>query len=253
MQEWIGWISVFFRKNLYTISSLVGFLFILFVIINPFHSKQISNENSLQTLKKESKQLKKENADLKSEKTFYMDKTEKLKQDLESSNTSSSEMIVENQKRFELLQSLIKNELVHTLSIFSPAYTEKGDKIAGLTVTDVVPIVPENGSKGYNVNFTGEFVVKGTLNESSSRGYFFQAKENVEKIPHSLQEFDGLSFYIRNYDDEWLKELESKLGKKPPFNQVEIEAVFKNYSYCVVSETDLGGNGAEFVRLISQN
>jgi hypothetical protein len=233
----------FFRKNIFTISGVIIFILVLFVIINPFNSKQGSSKKTSNKLKQENKQLKQENVDLKSEKSFYMDKSNKLQQDLDKSNTASGDIIIENQKKFERLQTVIKNELVDSLSIFSPEYTKKGDKIAGLTVSEVIS-EPRNGSTSYHVNFTGEFVVKGTLILNDSDGnYIFRVKDDLEKLPHSLQEFEGIVFFISNKD-----ELIKTFGDK---STIDITGIFKNFSYNYVPETDWG-HGAEFVRLISQ-
>ena len=251
MQERIRWISSFFRKNLFTISSLVGFLFMLFVIIHPFQSKQISNNEILNKLKQENKQLKQENKDLESGKSFYMNKSDELKKNLDSSIATVTENNIENQKHWERLQTIIKNELVDSLSIFSPEYTKKGDKITGLTVSDVVSET-KNGSTSYHIDFTGEFKVRGTIVSNDGDGYLFMVKENVEKLPHTLQEFEGVSFAFAN-NDEVKRQLGEKLVNFTPMEgQFEVDAVFKNYAYHYVPEADWK-NGAEFVRLISQN
>jgi regulator of replication initiation timing len=221
----------FFRKNIFTIGGVVVFILMLFFIMNPFNSKQSSNKESLNKIKKENKQLKQENVNLlkklKTERSFY---TDKINQQMNASRTASDEIIAEYQKLFEYLQKEIKNELVDSLSIFSPELTKKGDKIAGLIVSDIRK-ESANGSISYHIDFTGQFMVKGSLiHDQSDGGYKFIVEENLEKLPHSLQEFKGVLFNIIN-GNELVKVFGEKLEKMPDSDKLEIEAVFKNYSY----------------------
>jgi cell division protein FtsB len=238
----------FFRRNVITIGGLVVFILVIFAIVNPLNSKQSVNEESLKQLKQENTQLKQEINKLKTEQSFYKNKYDNEISSLQATNEINKETIAKYQKSFEHIQSEIKNELVDSLSIFSPENTKKGDKIAGLTVSDLNSKESSNGTKSYHVNFTGEFQINGKLyiNEADG-GYTLVVEENLEKLPHSLQEFEGLSFNVTN-DDELKKALGDKLDKLP----LDIVGVFKNYSYNYVPETDWG-NAAEFVRLISQN
>lgn len=250
MKERVKWISVFFRKNLFTICSLVGFLFILFFIINPFHSKQSSNENSLQTLKKENNQLNQEINNLNrkqvTEKSFYTDKINQLNR----VSTALDEVSAEYQQLIEYLQNEIKDDF-YSIGIFSPEHTKKGDKIAGLIVSDI-SYASTNEAKEYHVNFTGEFKVKCSIIHNGEEGYVFIVEENVEKLPRTLRVSNKVYFKIKN-ENELIKVLGEKLQKMSESDELEIEGVFKNYSYNYVSESENDWNSAEFVRLISQN
>ena len=243
----------FFQKNILTIGIVVVFIAILFTIINPFNSKQSSNKESLNKLKKEIGQLKQENENinkkLETEKSFYTDKIKQSDQAFIASATATGES---NALLIEYLQKGIKNELVDSLGIFSPEYTKSGDKIAGLTVSDVIS-EPRNGSTSYHINFTGEFVVVGRLIHSEADGsYALIVEENLEKLPHTLQEFEGVHFTISNEKELFKAFDKEKIDELPATTQLMVECVFKNYSYSYLSESDMG-NSAEFVRQVSQN
>ncbi|MDF2535558.1 MAG: hypothetical protein K0R18_1717 [Bacillales bacterium] len=244
--------SDLFRKNIFTIAGFVFFILILFVILT-INSKQSSIKESLNKLNKENTQLKQENKKFKTEQSFYRDKYNNEINTLKAENNGNKETIIKYQNTFEHLQVEIKNNLVKPLSIFSPEYIKKGDKIAGLTVSDFYSKENVNGSKNYKIDFAGEFTVKGTIVPNKigeGFGFAFMIDKNLEKLPHTLQEYEGVYFTIKNGED-LIKALGEKL-KITPFNKLEIEAVFKNYTYNYVPETDIH-NAAEFVSLISHN
>lgn len=237
----------FIRKNIFIISIVVVFSLMLVVIIKPYYSKQSSTENSLNSLKKENKQLKLENKKLKSDK----DKSNGEVSSLQTQNEGIKKEITNYQNIFGKLEASIKNELVNTLSIFSPDYTKKGDKIAGLTVSNFYSKDNSDGSKNYKIDFNGEFVVKGMIVPNMiGGGYTIEIKNNLEKLPHTFREFEGINFTIKN-NDEIRKALFDKYVNLTTFYNLEIEAVFKNYTYNYVPGTD-AQNSAEFVRLIPQ-
>lgn len=234
--------------NIFTICGIIVFILIIFIIFKPFNFKQTSNKENLSKLKKENTLLKQKIHNLKTEQSFYKDKYTNEINSIQAQNEGIRNEITKYRKSFEHLQLEIKNELVNSHSIFSPEHTKKGDKIAGLFVSDVKSKMSASGTASYHVNFTGEFEVKGKIitNEADG-GYTCIIEENLEKIPHSLQEFEGLHFNILN-ENEFKKSLGDKIDQLP----IEIVAVFKNYSYNHVPETDWG-NEAEFVRLIPKN
>jgi hypothetical protein len=235
----------FFRKNIFTIGGVVIFILILLVIINPFNSKQTSKEASL---KKENKQLKQENVNLlesneklKNEQKENSDKLIDRINTLRHENNAQKETIANYQRVFTQLQVH-----VNSLGIFSPENTIKGDKIAGLIVSDVRR-ESSDGTPRYYVNFTGEFTVKGTIVRDPDGNYNFIVTEDEVKVPHLLNEFI-VSFAIVNKNELFKVFEKDKLEK----TALDIECVFKNYNYNYISETKYYPT-AEFVRLISHN
>lgn len=173
---------------------------------------------------------------------------------LQADNESQNEIINRYQKAFEFSISNM-NTIADTLSIFSPVDIKKGHKIAGLIVSNITTGTA-NESTSYHVKFTGEFEVKGSIvhNVFGGSQYSFIVKENLEKIPHRLEEFEKGSVYFDIEDSEELKKvLGDKLEGLPEDGELEIVGVFKNYSFNYVPETDSFPSFAEFVRLKSEN
>lgn len=230
--------------------------------MNPF-SKLSSNKESLNKLKKENKQLKQENVSL-------LESNEKLKNEqkentdqlngeintLRTENNTQKHSITRYQKVFDRLQtnSNVNNVLVNTFNIISRDQVKKGNEIAGLIVSDVVRKESAYFTS-YDIDFSGEFVVKGTIVHNKYGIFTFIVNENLEKLPHSLQEIEGLQFDITNTFELMSSKVITGLEKawdNKLTTPLEIEGVFKNYSYNYAPGTGVS-NTAEFVRKISQN
>ena len=196
-------------------------------------------------LKQEIKNL---NQKRETEKSFYTDKINQLNQ----VSTSSDEVRAKYQRLIEPLQNEIKDDF-YSIGIFLPEHTKIGDKIAGLIVSDIRN-ASTNEIKDYRVDFTGELKVKCSIIHNAEDGYIFIVDENLEKLPHTLPESNTVYFRIKN-ENELIKVLGEKVQKMSESDKLEIEGVFKNYSWNFIPETDWGngGNSAQFVRLESQN
>lgn len=202
------------------------------------------------------------NEEIKSDKTTHgntnlsQEDVDKLNQEirkLQAENENKKETITVYQEAFELLQT-DTNIIVDTLSIFSPEKVQKGSQVAGLTVLDIKK-EPANGATSYFVDFTGEFEVIGSIihNQVGGSKYSIMVEEKLVKLPHSLHEFEqrGIFFYVEN-DEELEKAMGEKLDNLSHTEKLKITAIFKNYSYNYVPESDVS-NSAEFVRLASQS
>jgi hypothetical protein len=240
----------FFQKNVYTLVGCIVFALIVTVVFTLFY-KQNQTKESLNKITKENSQLKQENEELKNEQSLNKDKFTSEINTLKFQNNGISKENQNYKKMFEQLQVDLKNELGNSFGVFSPEYSKKGDKVAGHTVTDVYSKENSNGSKNYKIDFSGEFVAKGTIIANLIGGGFTVTIENnLEKLPHTLQEFERVNFTIKN-DDDLRKALAENNISFTSFYNLEIEAVFKNYTYNYVPETNVQ-NAAEFVRLNSQ-
>ena len=226
-----------------------------------------SNNGSENELKKENDQLKVENESLSAAKEeLELDlkilnletarKNEWLNNDitsLQTGNENQLKIIERYQKAFEF--SLSNNRTIaDSLSIFSPDQVTTGSQIAGLIVSDKKEEAV-NDALSYHVKFNGEFEVRGTIfhDVSGEHEYSFKITENLETMPHTLSEFEtgNIYFDIAN-DEDLLKSVGDQLATLPGDGQLDVVAVFKNYSYNYVPETDFR-SVAEFVRLTSEN
>lgn len=220
-----------------------------------------SNDESMKDLIDENEQLKQVNEKLLVEKEMLesdqtIEVSSELSQEndklndeiriLQSENEVQKETIIRYQNAFELLNT-------DALSIFSLERVKKGSQIAGLKVSDIKKETA-NDSTSYFVKFTGEFAVKGTIFHDVIGGsqYTFVVNENLERIPHTIEQFERGSVYFEiTNEEEFYKLLSDKLEKIPENGELIIEAVFKNYSYSYVPETDFP-SFAEFVRLVAE-
>lgn len=236
------------------------------IILSILSVSGCSNNGSENALKKENEQLRIENEklsvaneelenDLKIINIETSRKNEKLNNEissLQAGNESQMEIINRYQNVLEFPLSSNRT-IADTLSIFSPGQVDIGNRIAGLIVSDKKE-EPINDATSYHVKFTGEFEVTGSIFHSISGGskYSFIVTENLETMPHTLNEFERGSIYFNiENEDDLLKSLGDQLTKLPEDGQLDIVAVFKNFSYNYVPETDFP-NFAEFVRLVEE-
>ena len=243
-------------KNLYTI-----------IILSILIMSGCTNNGSENNLKEENEQLKQENAklsvakeglelDLKIVSSESSRENEQLTSEISSlqvENEGQKKTINRYQKAFDFLTTNT-NTIADTLSIFSAEEVKKGSHIAGLIVSDAGKETA-NESTSYYVKFSGEFEVRGSIihNVIGGSQYSFLVKENFERIPHTLGQFERGSVYFDIENDEKLKKiLGDKLEELSEEGELETEGVFKNYSFNYVPETDFP-SFAEFVGLKSKN
>ncbi len=226
-----------------------------------------SNNGSENDLKNENEQLRQENEtlslakeeleiDLKILNLESSRKNEWLNNEITSlqvGNESQMEIINRYQKAFEFPVSSNRT-IADTLSIFSPDQVEIDSYIAGLIVSDKNEEAI-NDATSYHVKFAGEFEVRGYIfhDVSGENEYSFKVTENLVGMPHTLLEFErgSINFDVTN-DQDLLIAVGDQLDTLPENGQLDIVAVFKNYSYNYVPETDFPSD-AEFVRLPSEN
>lgn len=237
------------------------------IILSILNLSGCSSNGSEDDLKKENEQLKQENEVLsvvKEELEFDLKilNLESTRNDerlnnkitlLQATNESQLEIIDRYQKAFEF--SLPNNlTIANTLSIFSPEQVKIDSQIAGLIVSDRKEETA-NDATSYHVKFTGDFEVKGSIfhGVSGAREYSFIVKENLETMPHTLWEFENGRIYFDVINDaDLLKSVGDKLDTLPEDGKLDIVAIFKNYSYNYLPESDSLSNGAEFVRLAEE-
>ena len=223
-----------------------------------------SNNGSENDLKKENDQLRVENESLSAAKEeLELDlkilnletarKNEWLNNDitsLQTGNENQLKIIERYQKAFEF--SLPNNlTIANALSIFSPEQVKIDNQIAGLIVSDK-KVAVINDTTSYHVKFTGEFEVTGFIyhDMSGENEYSFIVTENLETIPHTIWEFEKGSIYFDvTNDEDLLKSIGNKLDTLPEGGKLNIVALFKNYSYNYLPESDSLSSEAEFVKL----
>ncbi|WP_391203849.1 hypothetical protein [Psychrobacillus sp. L4] len=235
------------------------------IILSILNMSGCSNDGSENDLKQENEQLKKENAklsvakeelelDLKIATLETSRKNDQLTSKITSlqfDNERQKELINRYQKVFEFPISNNRT-IADALSIFSPDHVKTNNQIANLIVSDV-KTETINDATAYFIKFKGEFEVKGSIIRGGS-DYSFIVKENLETMPHTLWEFEkGVIFFDIRNDEDLRKSLGDKLDDLPEDGQLNIVAVFKNYSYNEIPESDSFPSYAEFVRLVSEN
>jgi len=226
-----------------------------------------SNNGSETDLIEENEQLKMENESLSAAKEeLELDlkilsletvrKNEWLNNDITSlqiDNENQLKIINRYQKALELPISNNRT-IANTISIFSPEQVTVGSQVAGLIVSDNKEEAV-NDVFSYHVKFNGEFEVRGTIfnDVSGENEYSFMVTKNLETMPHTLSEFEtgNIYFDIANVD-HLLKSIGDQLATLPEDGKLDIVAVFKDYSYIYVPETDYR-SVAEFVRLTEEN
>lgn len=214
-------------------------------------NEKLKQENELLSVVKEELEI-----DLKILNLESTRKNEKLNNkinSLQATNDNHLEIIDRYQKAFEF--PLTNNlTIANSLSIFSPEQVKINSQIAGLIVSDRKEETV-NGATSYHVKFTGDFEVKGSIfyGVSGAKEYSFIVKENLEKMPHTLWEFENGRIYFDVINDaDLLKSVGDKLDTLPEDGKLDIVAIFKNYSYNNLPESDSLSNGAEFVRLAEE-
>jgi len=169
---------------------------------------------------------------------------------LQTGNENQLKIIERYQKAFEF--SLPNNlTIANALSIFSPEQVKIDNQIAGLIVSDK-KVAVINDTTSYHVKFTGEFEVTGFIyhDMSGENEYSFIVTENLETIPHTIWEFEKGSIYFDvTNDEDLLKSIGNKLDTLPEGGKLNIVALFKNYSYNYLPESDSLSSEAEFVKL----
>ncbi|WP_391117275.1 hypothetical protein [Psychrobacillus sp. L3] len=235
------------------------------IILTILNMSGCSNNESENDIKQENEQLKKENAKLSAAK-------EELELDVKIASLEASRkndqltnkittLQFENERQKDLINRYqmvfefpISNNrtIADTLSIFSPDQVEIDNQIADLIVSDI-NTEAINDATAYFIKFTGEFEVKGSIIRGGS-DYSFIVNENLETMPHTFWQFEkgGIFFDIRN-DEDLRRSLGDKLDALPEDGQLDIVAVFTNYSYNEIPESDSFPSYAEFVRLVSEN
>ena len=227
-----------------------------------------SNDEAEEELKKEIEQLKQENASLSVVKEDLELDLKIANAELSRKNDQLTSQITSLQMDLEMHKELINRyekvfefplssnrTIADTLSIFSPNQVKTDSEIAGLIVSERKK-EDVNDTTGYFIKFTGEFKVRGSIihDTGSENEYSFIVKENLETMPHTLEQFEKGTIYFDIANDEDLrKALDNILDELSEEDQLDIVAVFKNYSYNEVPETDFLPSHAEFVRVVSEN
>ncbi|MGM8215651.1 hypothetical protein ACLIA0_08740 [Bacillaceae bacterium W0354] len=142
------------------------------------------------------------------------------------------------------------NVLTEQFSIFSLENIKQGDSVAGLTVSNVTK-EERDSNNSYFIGFDGEFEVSGSviINQVSGGKYAILVSENLHSIPHTINDYERGVVYFTISNSEALEEvMGEELKELDDFNSVEINAVFRDFSYNYVPETDVS-NSAEFIRL----
>ncbi|MCD5323447.1 MULTISPECIES: hypothetical protein [Pontibacillus] len=134
--------------------------------------------------------------------------------------------------------------------LFSPESIEKGDQVAGLTVTSK-EVDTESPSTAYFIDFEGQFTGKGNLalNEMGDDKYIFIINEDLNNVPHVQGNADKQEVYL-HFENE--QELEKALGEKATNLELgetaKVSVVLEQYSFNYAEGTDRS-NYARFVEL----
>ncbi|MFA9556802.1 hypothetical protein ACERII_05840 [Evansella sp. AB-rgal1] len=259
------------NKNYFSFGAIALLVVIVMLVFNEpsDHSQDIMSEEQkiIEEQKEENEKLKRENEKLlflidelkKSQPIGYVSKdtnnevetlTHKVGY-LQGENEQLRELITKYQ---ETLDQVNQQVLSDSFSVFSKKQLSVGNQIAGLTVSSIQD--GTNGEDSFIVNFDGEFITNGFLMINHGGGgskYIFMVDEDLIKVPHSLNEFErGRLFFDITNDDELEVGFGEVLRNLNPFESIQVEAVFTDYSHVHVPYTDSRSH-AEFVRVVSMD